>query len=531
MKEVTFGKQARESLIRGVETISKAVISTYGPRSRNVIIKREYGGPLIVHDGVTVARNVILENQIEDAGAQLIHQASANTNSEAGDGTTTVALLASTLIIDGEKLTTNDIMAGKLGSINPMELQTKLNDYAEKIVLRLKEMAVPAKKRSMYEKVATISSASEKIGKIVADAIDAVKEDGVIMVEKDRGFDDSLEIRRGFEFDRGYLSPYFINNGDRYTVEYGNTLVLVTDQSIRNLEPLAKLIQDISTKNASLLIVAETVEGPALEALAIMKMRGIANVVAVSAPEYADTRRQMLEDIALATGARFISSELNDNLVDVVYADLGRASSVYITQTSTKITPSAEDDELKERVQTVKNQIKDETNEIKRGKLEKRLSMLAGVVAIIRVGGSSEVEVNEKYERYIDAVNSTKAAVRDGILAGGGVPLARIAEEMFSGDSPEEELVYKALTAPIRTLLSNSALDESLLEKIDLEKGIGVNVVNGEIVNMIDSGIIDPVKVTISAVKNSFSVAGVALTSDVVITDKKSDVQKMEIVK
>lgn len=530
-KEVTFGREARQKLIFGIQTISDAVISTYGPRSRNVIIKREYAGPHIVHDGVTVAKNIILDDPIEDTGAQLIFQASANTNSEAGDGTTTVALLASTLIREGDEITSRDIMSGKLGGVNPMELRDKFNEYSDKICESLRKHSISAKKREVYERVAVISSGSEKIGKIVADAVEAVSNDGVIMVEKDQGFDDSLEIKRGFEFDRGYLSSYFITNGDRYTVEYDNVMVLVTDYTIRNLNPLADLIQKLSDKNTPLLIIAETVEGAALEALARMKMAGVAKVVAVSAPEFADTRKQMLEDIALATGAKFVSSELSEDLADVEFSDLGKCSSAYITQSTTKIVPEIMDDELKERVATVKNQIKAETNDIKRGKLEKRLSMLSGTVAVINVGGASEVEVNEKYERYIDAVNATKAAVSDGVLAGGGLALVMVAEEMFTGDSPEEQLVHKALTAPIKKLISNSGLSESLLEQIDIEKGIGIDVITGKAVNMFEEGIIDPVRVTISAVRNSFSVAGTALTSDTIITDKKPNVQEMRLIK
>jgi len=533
-KDIIFGKEARNKIIEGVKILSQAVTTTLGPRARNVIIKREYGGPLVVHDGVTVAKNVILKDPVMDIGAQLLLQAAFNTNSEAGDGTTTATLLASNLIIEGEKITSKDIMNGKLGSVNPMELQVKLNDYAEKICQKLASISIPAKTRRIYERVAVISSASEKIGKMVADAVEAVGVDGVIMVEKNRGIPDELEIKRGFDFDRGYLSPYFVTNLDRYTVEYDNTLILVCDYTIRNADPIANLVQSAFDLGKSVLIIAETVEGAALAALANINLKTPHRIAAVSAPEFADTRRQMLEDIALATGARFISSELGDKLEDVTISDLGKASSVFITQTETRIAPEIMDDDLKERVLTIKQQIKDETNDIKKGKLEKRLGMLSQTVSIITVGGSSDAEVHERYERYIDAVNSTKAAIRDGILAGGGVALMRVARDMFSGDSPEEVLVANALTAPIKTLITNSGLELSILDKID-NKNInytsGVNVVTGEIVDMLEAGIIDPVKVTSSAVRNAFSVAGITLTTEVTITDLESDVQKMEIVK
>lgn len=539
-KIIVQGKEARAKLAQGADKLASAVVSTYGPRSWNVAINREYPGPKILHDGVSVARSIKLKDPFEDMGAALIRDAASKTNDLAGDGTTTATLLANTLLQEGFKLVEGGVVDGVISSqINPMVLREELLSYSEQIIALLDSKAKKITEKKDYQQIATISSGSQEIGEMVANAIEKVGKDGVVMVEESPTFESTLDIHEGMEFDNGYLSSYFVTDSDRMITTYENGYILLTDYKIADAMQLVPIVEKvIKENNAPLLIIADDVVGPALQALVLTKIKTKANLVAVCAPEFADRRREMLEDLAVLTGGVVISRDLDKKLEDVSLSDLGRFRSIRVTQTTTSITPKNPDaDDIKERCDAIRTQIDAETNDFKREKLQNRLAKLSSSVAIINVGGSSEGEISDKKERVIDAIYATKAALSEGIVPGGGVALRDIANELtknlgkIGGKQPSsiDQLVYHVLTTPIITILENGGL-ETPEEVLTWMEGQGMNVVTKGSVDMIEAGIIDPVKVTKLAVRNAFSVAATALTNNFLISDDPEEDSKVQMV-
>src|SRR5581483_3083817 len=539
-KLLTFKKEAREKLAAGADKLAQAVVSTLGPRSRNVALNRSYPAPLILHDGVSIAKEIQLRDPFEDMGAVLLRVAASKTNDLAGDGTTTATLLGNTLIQEGFKLTEGGVVEGVItGKINPMKLREDLMAYADIIIKKLEEKTIPVKKKEEYQQVATISSASPEIGKLVADALEKVGKEGVIMIEDSNSFESALEFQEGMEFENGFLSPYFATDPDKMIAEYKDGYVLMTDKKISDPMEIVNIAdQVIKDANKPLLIIADDVVGAALQSLVLTKLRINAGLVAVIAPEFGERRKEMLEDIAVLTGGNVIAKDLDKKLPDVKLGELGRFRSIKVSKTNTSIKPINPDaEEITERVNAIKTQIDAEENAFKKERLEYRLSKLSQGVAIITVGGGSASEIKEKRERVIDAVNATKAAMADGIVAGGGIALLEIAEEL-SRDAKKDDLafklVYQAITAPFRTIIENAGENpDSVLKHMAALEGTnvenrGYDIVGRKVGDMIKMGITDPVKVTKLAIRHSFSVASMMLTTDTLVTDPYEDDNKKQ---
>lgn len=547
-KILSFQEEARSKLASGADILSKAVVSTLGPRSRNVALNSIHAGPTILHDGVSVAREIRLKDPFEDMGAVLVREAASRTNDLAGDGTTTATLIANALVQNGLKIMGSGLTDGVIqsGSINPMLLKEELDKYAALIIEKLDARAKQLTKRKDYEKVAIVSCASEMIGKLVADAIEKVGKDGVIMVEKDASLESSLEIQQGMEFENGYLSPYFVTDPDRMLVEYSDGYVLATDHNIFDAEQLVPIVTKVmNDSNKPLLIIADDVVGPALQALVLTKLnpKTRARIVAVVAPEFADRRKEMLEDIALLTGGSVVAKDLDKKIQDVEIKDLGRFRSIKVTQTHTTITPKNPDaEEIKERVNAIKKQIDEEKNDFRKSRLEYRLGKLSSGVAIIKIGGASDTEIKERYERAIDAVHATKAALAEGVVIGGGMTLYNIAQELSDGGLlPEEsnvirELVVKTLEAPFDQLMINAGEDHESVKNLiktlsGSVKNCGYDLVGKRAGDMYEFGIVDPVKVTKLAVRHGFSVAGMILTTNTLVSDDPDQDRNVQKVK
>lgn len=540
-KIILEGPEARKALALGSHKLATPVISTLGPKSKNVAINQLYPGPKIIHDGVSIAREIYLKDPFENMGAQLVKEAALKTNDLVGDGTTTATLLTDTLIQEGQKLVDGGQIDGVItAKVDSMFLQKELLKYSNIIVGELEKMAVAITDKKDYQRIATVSSASEEIGKIVADAIEKVGPDGSIMVEEVGAFETSLELKEGMEFDNGYLSQYFVTDSDRMIAEYeggkDGGYVLLTDYTIADPMLLVPIIQKVmEDNNRPLLIVADDVVGPALQALVMTKLdaRAGAKLIAVVAPDFGERRKESLEDMAVLLGATVISRDLGKSLKDVELSDLGKFDKVRVTAESTTITPKYPDsEEIDERVNAIKKQIKDEPDGFKKEKLKVRLGRLSQSIAIINVGGASEAEIKDKRERVIDAVHATKAALAEGIIPGGGVALRNIANKLQIKLDSINELVVSALYAPALTILSNAgyAKPEDVLS---WREGQGIDVMTGNCVNMLDEGIIDPVKVTKLAVLHSFSIAGAVLTTEALISDDPEEdrsVQKVRAV-
>lgn len=539
--KIAYEQEARQKLFEGARKLSKAVVSTLGPRSKNVAINQEYPSPLIVHDGVTVARSIRLEDEFEDMGATLLREASSKTNDVAGDGTTTATLLAWTLLEQGSKLVSGGIMDKVITKrVNAMYLREQLIKRSTEIVERLKEHVVEVKDYEQYKKVATVSSQDEHIGKLVADAIQKVGKSGVVMVEEGNTFNDTLEIKEGMEFENGYLSHYFVTDAHRMIAELKDCYVLMTDYSIQDPFDLVPIIEKIKADGArGLLIIANDVVGSALQTLVLTKLKIGFPVVAVVAPEFAERRRQMLEDIAILTGGECILHDTGTLLKDVKLSQLGRAKSVRVTQTHTMILPENPDsDEIKDRVGAIKELIDAEKNEFKKQRLEYRLSKLAGGMAVIYAGGSSASEVNERRERIIDAVHATRAALEEGVIAGGGTTLFAIAQNLRipegsksiinEDDALIESIIVETLEKPFKQILINAGFDEDKHadQMRNQKENHGFNVLTGKFVDMIEEGIVDPVKVTRLAVIHAFSVAAMLLTTDTIISEPRDKEDK-----
>lgn len=533
-KILSFQKDAREKLALGAQKLASAVISTLGPLSRNVAIDRgDYEAPVIIHDGVKVAREVYLRDPLENMGAQLLKEAAVKTNDLVGDGTTTATLLANSLFQKGLKLVEGGVVDGVIaGRVNPMMMRSELALYTSVICSELDKMAISLKNKEQYQAVASISSGSSEIGRLVASAIEKVGKDGVVMVEESPYFESSLEISDGMEFENGWLSGYFVTDADRMVCEYSDGYVLLTDYQIADPMSLVPIVEEvIKDGNKPLLIIASDVVGAALQALVATKLRLQAKLVAVIAPEYAERRKEMLRDISVLTGGDVISSDLGQKLAEVKIGNLGRFRNLKVTQTHTTLTPlSPDSEEINERVLAIKEQIQNEENAFKKERLEYRLAKLSSSAAVIKIGGGGASEIKDKWERCTDAIFAVKAALAEGVIPGGGVALKNIADSLENNtlkpdrlsNSVARELVINTLYAPFETILKNSGI-ENIDEYKDFATGRGLDVTTKQSVDMVEAGIVDPVKVTKLAVKHAFSVASMMLTTDTLISFERKE--------
>ncbi|EAV9631253.1 chaperonin GroEL [Campylobacter coli] len=523
-KEIIFSDEARNKLYEGVKKLNDAVKVTMGPRGRNVLIQKSFGAPSITKDGVSVAKEVELKDSLENMGASLVREVASKTADQAGDGTTTATVLAHAIFKEGLR----NITAGA----NPIEVKRGMDKAYEAIVAELKKLSREVKDKKEIAQVATISANSdEKIGNLIADAMEKVGKDGVITVEEAKSINDELNVVEGMQFDRGYLSPYFITNAEKMTVELSNPYILLFDKKIANLKDLLPVLEQIQKTGKPLLIIAEDIEGEALATLVVNKLRGVLNISAVKAPGFGDRRKAMLEDIAILTGGEVISEELGRTLESATIQDLGQASSVIIDKDNTTIVNGAgEKANIDARVNQIKAQIAETSSDYDREKLQERLAKLSGGVAVIKVGAATETEMKEKKDRVDDALSATKAAVEEGIVIGGGAALikakAKINLDLKGDEAIGAAIVERALRAPLRQIAENAGFDVGVVvNSVENAKdeNTGFDAAKGEYVNMLESGIIDPVKVERVALLNAVSVASMLLTTEATISEIKED--------
>ncbi|EDO8899522.1 chaperonin GroEL [Campylobacter coli] len=523
-KEIIFSDEARNKLYEGVKKLNDAVKVTMGPRGRNVLIQKSFGAPSITKDGVSVAKEVELKDSLENMGASLVREVASKTADQAGDGTTTATVLAHAIFKEGLR----NITAGA----NPIEVKRGMDKACEAIVAELKKLSREVKDKKEIAQVATISANSdEKIGNLIADAMEKVGKDGVITVEEAKSINDELNVVEGMQFDRGYLSPYFITNAEKMTVELSNPYILLFDKKIANLKDLLPVLEQIQKTGKPLLIIAEDIEGEALATLVVNKLRGVLNISAVKAPGFGDRRKAMLEDIAILTGGEVISEELGRTLESATIQDLGQASSVIIDKDNTTIVNGAgEKANIDARVNQIKAQIAETSSDYDREKLQERLAKLSGGVAVIKVGAATETEMKEKKDRVDDALSATKAAVEEGIVIGGGAALikakAKINLDLEGDEAIGAAIVERALRAPLRQIAENAGFDAGVVvNSVENAKdeNTGFDAAKGEYVNMLESGIIDPVKVERVALLNAVSVASMLLTTEATISEIKED--------
>ena len=533
-KQIKYNKEARQALVNGVNQLANAVVTTLGPKGRNVAIDRKWGAPNVIHDGVSVAKEIELKDPFENMGAQLVKEASSKTSDVAGDGTTTATLLAQSIINTG----INHVNAGT----NPMILRHGIEKGVEAVIAEIKKMA-QAVKPTDVSKVATISAQDENIGKLIAQALEKVGKDGVVTVEEGRGIEMYVEYKEGMEFDKGYASAYFVTNPDKMEAEIENPYILITDKKISNLGEFLPFLENFAKTAKNLVIIADDIEGEALALLVVNKLKGVFNSIAVKAPGFGDRRKEMLEDIAVLTGGKVISEDTGTKLENVAIEDLGRADKVWSDKENTRIIGGkGSKADLNSRIAQIKAQIEETTSSFDKEKLAERLSKLTGGAAVINVGAATEVEMKDKKERVNDAVAATKAALEEGIVPGGGVTLLkarRVLPSLKTKMQNEEEkigieILYNALAEPIKLIAKNAGADESLvLEKVERMKEVddyGFNVMTMEYGSMIKAGVIDPAKVTRSAVQNAASVGMMVLTTEALITDipeEKKDMPAM----
>ncbi|EGV1335480.1 chaperonin GroEL [Campylobacter coli] len=519
-----FSDEARNKLYEGVKKLNDAVKVTMGPRGRNVLIQKSFGAPSITKDGVSVAKEVELKDSLENMGASLVREVASKTADQAGDGTTTATVLAHAIFKEGLR----NITAGA----NPIEVKRGMDKACEAIVAELKKLSREVKDKKEIAQVATISANSdEKIGNLIADAMEKVGKDGVITVEEAKSINDELNVVEGMQFDRGYLSPYFITNAEKMTVELSNPYILLFDKKIANLKDLLPVLEQIQKTGKPLLIIAEDIEGEALATLVVNKLRGVLNISAVKAPGFGDRRKAMLEDIAILTGGEVISEELGRTLESATIQDLGQASSVIIDKDNTTIVNGAgEKANIDARVNQIKAQIAETSSDYDREKLQERLAKLSGGVAVIKVGAATETEMKEKKDRVDDALSATKAAVEEGIVIGGGAALikakAKINLDLKGDEAIGAAIVERALRAPLRQIAENAGFDAGVVvNSVENAKdeNTGFDAAKGEYVNMLESGIIDPVKVERVALLNAVSVASMLLTTEATISEIKED--------
>ncbi|EOI6618003.1 chaperonin GroEL [Campylobacter jejuni] len=523
-KEIIFSDEARNKLYEGVKKLNDAVKVTMGPRGRNVLIQKSFGAPSITKDGVSVAKEVELKDSLENMGASLVREVASKTADQAGDGTTTATVLAHAIFKEGLR----NITAGA----NPIEVKRGMDKACEAIVGELKKLSREVKDKKEIAQVATISANSdEKIGNLIADAMEKVGKDGVITVEEAKSINDELNVVEGMQFDRGYLSPYFITNAEKMTVELSSPYILLFDKKIANLKDLLPVLEQIQKTGKPLLIIAEDIEGEALATLVVNKLRGVLNISAVKAPGFGDRRKAMFEDIAILTGGEVISEELGRTLESATIQDLGQASSVIIDKDNTTIVNGAgEKANIDARVNQIKAQIAETTSDYDREKLQERLAKLSGGVAVIKVGAATETEMKEKKDRVDDALSATKAAVEEGIVIGGGAALikakAKIKLDLQGDEAIGAAIVERALRAPLRQIAENAGFDAGVVvNSVENAKdeNTGFDAAKGEYVNMLESGIIDPVKVERVALLNAVSVASMLLTTEATISEIKED--------
>ena len=523
-KQLKFGDEARRALLSGVEQLSKAVKTTLGPKGRNVVLDKSFGSPNVTKDGVSVAKEIELEDPYENMGAQMVKEVASKTSDIAGDGTTTATVLAESIYREGLK----NVTAGA----NPMALKRGIDKAVAAMVEKLAEISVSVETSEQIAQVATISANGDKtIGEIIASAMDKVGKDGTITVEEAKSMDTTLDVVEGMQFDKGYLSPYMVTNTDDMTCVLEDAYILIHEKKISNLADMLPLLQAASKEGKPLLILAEDVEGEALATLVVNKMRGILNVAAVKAPGFGDRRKAMLEDIAILTGGTLIAEDLGMKLENVTLADCGKAKRITIAKDSTTIVEGAgAQSEIMARVAQIKKQIEETTSDYDREKLQERLAKLAGGVAVISIGAATETEMKEKKDRVEDALHATRAAVEEGIVAGGGVALLRAGAaldelELAGDEAIGADIVKRAITAPIRQLAVNGGYEGSVIvqEVLKGEGSFGFNVATGEYVDMLESGVLDPTKVTRSALQNACSISGLLLTTECLVTEIKSD--------
>ncbi|TPK82571.1 chaperonin GroEL [Mesorhizobium sp. B2-4-12] len=526
VKDVIFDTDARDKMLRGVDVLADAVKVTLGPKGRNVIIERPYGAPRVTKDGATVAKAVELEDKFENMGAQMVSQVAAKTASTAGDGTTTATLLAQAIVREGAKAVTT--------GANPMDIKRGIDKAVDAVVDELKKNARKVVKNDEIAQIGTISANGDaEIGRYLAEAMEKVGNDGVITVEEAKTADTELEVVEGMQFDRGYLSPYFVTNPDKMVVELEDAYILLSEKKISNLQAMVPLLEAVVQSGKPLLIIAEDVEGEALAALVVNKLRGGLKIAAVKAPGFGDRRKAMLEDIATLTAGRVVSDDLGMKLENVELDMLGRAKNILIDKENTTIVGGAGDKAaIQSRVAQIKRQIEDTTSDYDREKLEERLARLAGGVAVIRVGGTTEVEVKEKKDRVDDALHATRAAVEEGILPGGGVALLKSAKAVdgIHTDNDDQrhgiQIVRRALEAPIRQIAENAGDEGSVIVgkvRATGDFGYGWNAQTDTFGNLYQEGIIDPLKVVRSALQNAASVAGLMITTEAMVADKPAE--------
>ncbi|MBO1582959.1 chaperonin GroEL [Bacillus sp. XF8] len=522
-KDIKFSEEARRSMLRGVDTLANAVKVTLGPKGRNVVLEKKFGSPLITNDGVTIAKEIELEDAFENMGAKLVAEVASKTNDVAGDGTTTATVLAQAMIREGLK----NVTAGA----NPMGLRKGIEKAVVAAVEELKTISKPIEGKSSIAQVAAISAADEEVGKLIAEAMERVGNDGVITLEESKGFTTELDVVEGMQFDRGYASPYMITDSDKMEAVLDNPYILITDKKISNIQEILPVLEQVVQQGKPLLIIAEDVEGEALATLVVNKLRGTFNVVAVKAPGFGDRRKAMLEDIAILTGGEVITEELGRDLKSATVASLGRAGKVVVTKENTTVVEGVgSTEQIEARIGQIRAQLEETTSEFDREKLQERLAKLAGGVAVIKVGAATETELKERKLRIEDALNSTRAAVEEGIVAGGGTSLMNVYTKVASISAEGDEatginIVLRALEEPVRQIAINAGLEGSVVvERLKGEKvGVGFNAATGEWVNMLESGIVDPAKVTRSALQNAASVAAMFLTTEAVVADKPEE--------
>ncbi|HET8730843.1 MAG TPA: chaperonin GroEL [Moraxellaceae bacterium] len=524
-KDVKFGDSARARMIAGVNILADAVKVTLGPKGRNVILDKSFGAPTITKDGVSVAKEIELKDKFENMGAQLVKEVASKTADVAGDGTTTATVLAQSILNEGLKA----VAAG----MNPMDLKRGIDKATQAAVEAIKAAAVPTKDSKAIAQVGSISANSDtRIGDLIAQAMEKVGKEGVITVEEGSGFEDSLDTVEGMQFDRGYISPYFVNKQESMTAELDNPFILLVDKKISNIREMIPVLEGVAKSGKALLLISEDVEGEALATLVVNSMRGIVKVCAVKAPGFGDRRKAMLQDIAILTGATVISEEVGLNLEGASLQDLGTAKKIIVSKENTTIIDGAGNKaDIDARVAQIRNEIENATSDYDKEKLQERVAKLAGGVAVIKVGAATEVEMKEKKDRVDDALHATRAAVEAGVVAGGGTALVRAVDSLatLKGANADQDagiaILRRAMEAPLRQIVANAGDEASVvLNKVKENKGnFGYNAANGEYGDMLELGILDPAKVTFTALQNAASVAGLMLTTEAMVTDAPED--------
>ncbi|MFS9358643.1 chaperonin GroL [Streptococcus mitis] len=523
-KEIKFSSDARSAMVRGVDILADTVKVTLGPKGRNVVLEKSFGSPLITNDGVTIAKEIELEDHFENMGAKLVSEVASKTNDIAGDGTTTATVLTQAIVREGIK----NVTAGA----NPIGIRRGIETAVAAAVEALKNNAIPVANKEAIAQVAAVSSRSEKVGEYISEAMEKVGKDGVITIEESRGMETELEVVEGMQFDRGYLSQYMVTDSEKMVADLENPYILITDKKISNIQEILPLLESILQSSRPLLIIADDVDGEALPTLVLNKIRGTFNVVAVKAPGFGDRRKAMLEDIAILTGGTVITEDLGLELKDATIEALGQAVRVTVDKDITVIVEGAGNPEaISHRVAVIKSQIETTTSEFDREKLQERLAKLSGGVAVIKVGAATETELKEMKLRIEDALNATRAAVEEGIVAGGGTALVNVIPavadlELTGDEATGRNIVLRALEEPVRQIAHNAGFEGSIvIDRLkNAEVGTGFNAATGEWVNMIDQGIIDPVKVSRSALQNAASVASLILTTEAVVANKPEPV-------